>query len=409
MVALALDYRRHVHRQIGYAVLGILLLLGAGYLGYDVYERRSSALPAPSAYTYKVAESVDTNVNYFQNSFYADGPGTNTAYVMDLTNTIDGVFRYSFSASEEQKITYVYDISAVVRGTYAFTNNSDDGDSNVWSQKFQLVRPVYKTITASQFAISPNVEAPYAEYKQMLDELKNGLALPITGDVTVTFSIRVTGDIGGAELDDSRSSSFTAPIGSQIYAVTTKYDKEDTKQVVPIATREGIDKWVQYELYGAIGLGVLALASFVYGLRKKIFKTPYQRELDKIYRYHEGIIVRAGRGADLSGKRVVPVKSFDDMLNLEEELKLPIIAASVSATATQFMIIRDDVVYVYTLGKLPAARHGRSLEEIAEAVKSDTEEAQFDPQEEQPIEPLQPQIEHFPRTSHSQKRPRKIQ
>jgi hypothetical protein len=61
------------------------------------------------------------------------------------------------------------------------------------------------------------------------------------------------------------------------------------------------------------------------------------------------------------------------MLNLEEELKLPIVAAAVSAEATQFMIIRDDVVYVYTLGKLPTKNHGRSLEEIAANVRTTSE------------------------------------
>lgn len=409
MVALALDYRRHVHRQVGYVILGIILLLGAGYLGYDVYERRSSAVPAPSAYTYKVTQSIDTKVHYFQNSFFTDGPETNTAYVMDLTDTIDVTFHYSYSASEEQELTYVYDVTATVRSKYTFSNNENDGASNVWTQKFQLVTPVRRTITASQFAVTPTVTVPYAEYKRLLDELKNSLVLPTDGDITVTFSMHVTGDVGGAELDDARTSSFVVPVGSQIYNITTNYDKEGTRQVVPVAAQEGIDKWTQYELYGAIGLAVLAVAAFVFGLRKKIFKTPYQRELDKIYRYHEGIIVRASRAADLSGKRVMLVKSFDDMLNLEEELKLPIVAASVSATATQFMIIRDDVVYVYTLGKLPAARHGRSLEEIADAVKSDTEEVQFEPQVEQPAESPTPQIEHFPNSSHSQKRPRKIQ
>lgn len=399
MVALALDYRRHVHRQVGYVILGIVLLLGAGYLAYDVYQRRSNVVPAPSAYTYKITQSVDTKVNYFQNSFFTDGPEANTAYIMDLTDTIDGAFHYSYSASEQQELTYVYDVTAIVRSKYTFSNNENDGASNVWTQKFQLVTPVRRTVTASQFAVTPTVTMPYAEYKRLLDELKNSLVLPVDGDITVTFSMHVTGDIGGAKLDDTRTSSFVVPVGSQIYAVTTKYDKEDTKQIVTMAAQEGIDKWTQYELYGAIGLGALAVASFIFGLRKRIFKTPYQRELDKIYRYHEGIIVRASRAADLSGKRVMSVKSFDDMLNLEEELKLPIVAASVSATATQFMIIRDDVVYVYTLGKLPPARHGRSLEEIAEAVKSDTDNVELEPTVE----------EQSPQPSRPPKPPRRIQ
>jgi hypothetical protein len=58
------------------------------------------------------------------------------------------------------------------------------------------------------------------------------------------------------------------------------------------------------------------------------------------------------------------------MLTLEEELKLPIVAASVGVEATRFMIIRDDVAYAYTLGTVAPVNNGRSLEEIAETVRT---------------------------------------
>ena len=86
-----------------------------------------------------------------------------------------------------------------------------------------------------------------------------------------------------------------------------------------------------------------------YGLRKRIFKTSYQRELDKIYRYHDGIIVRTKHPVDISDDKIVPMRSFDDMLNLEEELKTPIIANEISNSSTEFMIIKSGVVYRYVI------------------------------------------------------------
>jgi hypothetical protein len=60
------------------------------------------------------------------------------------------------------------------------------------------------------------------------------------------------------------------------------------------------------------------------------------------------------------------VKGFDDMLNLEEELKVPIVSCEVNEEATRFMIIRDDVVYQYLLGKLSAS-DSMVLREIQDA------------------------------------------
>lgn len=103
-----------------------------------------------------------------------------------------------------------------------------------------------------------------------------------------------------------------------------------------------------------------------FGMRKQIFKSPYQRELDRIYRYHDGLIIKASAHTDLSSKTTVPVQSFEDILNLEEELKSPIVASAAGLNATRFMIIHGDIVYVYTLGKVEKGEvtTGRSIEEI---------------------------------------------
>jgi len=369
MPALAIDYRRHVRRPIGFVVLGVLLLGAAGYFAYDAMLRRANAQPVLSAYTYSVKQAVDKQVVYFPSSFYENGPDKNRGYIMTLTDKILPTFHYSYSASEVQQLSYAYDVRAVLRGQYSLKGDETDM-ADVWSKEFQLVKPVHETVTAKDLSFQPTAEIPFDEYRKLIEELRTSLTLPITSQVTATFTVNVSGVVDGTPFNDLRTASVTVPIEEQIYTISQKYDKDDTKQVMSTTTQAIIDKRAQYEQYAAIGLSVLALASFVYGFRKKIFKTPYQRELDKIYRYHDGIIVRANRLADLAGKRIVSVKSFDDMLNLEEELKLPIVAASVNAEATQFMIIRDDVVYVFTLGKLPSKNHGRSLEEIANTVRT---------------------------------------
>lgn len=381
MPALAIDYRRHVHRPVGFVVLGVVLLLAAGYLGYDSLKRRSvNAAPTPSVYTYSVKQSIDKQVVYFPSSFYDNGPGKNSAYIMSLTDKVIATFHYEYNGSEQQQLSYAYDVRASVKGQYSLKGDESD-TADVWTKEFELIAPVHATVQSDHLSFSPRAEVPFDDYRQLVEQLRSALTLPIQSEVVVTFTINVAGEKDGTPFNDLRTASITIPVEEQIYVIGQKYDKEDTKQVVPKAAQASIDRFAQYEQYAAIGVGVLALVAFAYGFRKKIFKTPYQRELDKIYRYHDGIIVRASRPADLSGKRVVAVKSFDDMLNLEEELKLPIVAAAVSAEATQFMIIRDDVVYVYTLGKLPTTAHGRSLEEIAATVRTE-------PQAPKPPRPL---------------------
>ncbi|MFZ1258552.1 MAG: DUF5305 family protein [Candidatus Saccharimonas sp.] len=350
-MALEIDNKEHARRPIGFVVVGLLLLLVTCYMAYDIVQRKSAAVPASAAYEYKINQSLSSSLSYFDSSFFNNGPGGNTAYVSALTDTITAAFMYNYHASETADITYTYDVKAIVRGNYALQSDSQ-GMASVWSKEDVLVKPITETVNSRDIVISPKVRVAYADYKKDIEQLKTALTLPLSSELTVQLTVRVSGTIGGTEFSDNRVATVSAPLDQSIYMLNVKYDKEDKKQVVPQAEQKSRDAFQQYEIIIAIVLGALGLAAIIFGLRKQIFKTPYQRELERIYRLHDGIIIKASKPADLGDKNVVPVQSFDDMLNLEEELKAPIVASPAGSEATQFMIIRDNVAYLYTLGKV---------------------------------------------------------
>lgn len=113
--------------------------------------------------------------------------------------------------------------------------------------------------------------------------------------------------------------------------------------------------------------------SFVYGMRRQIFKSPHQRQLDRIYRLHDGIIVRIKHPVDVSDSKIDALRSFDDMLNLEEELKVPIVANEISSTTTEFMIVNSGVVYRYTLSDDSSSRSSAVRGMTGEAFKAPRE------------------------------------
>lgn len=339
-------------RPIGVVLLGLALLLIGGYLLYDVERQKSSYVYVPSDYEYNVRQSVNTEVKYLDNSFFPNGPGpNNAAYVKDLTDSITADFYYAFETNEDASLTYTYDVKARVLGKHA--ERGDETKSvNVWSQEYQLAQPVTLTESTRKVTIEPSVEVPFAQYKDTIEQFKTALTVPINSELVVEATIRMNGTIGDIPFEDKRVMSATAPLDQQAYTLAVKYDKEDTKPVVAEGEQDNREQWLRYVTIGAVVAMVLGVGLVGFGFRKQIFKTPYQRELERIYRYHDGIIIKARQPADIEGKRIVPVLSFDDMLNLEEELKSPIVASPAGSEATQFIIIHSDIAYMYTLGKL---------------------------------------------------------
>ncbi|MGB3023217.1 MAG: DUF5305 family protein [Candidatus Saccharimonadales bacterium] len=350
-MALNIDNQHHSYRPVGFAIAGLLLMMLSGFVVYDIVQRKSDAVDIPTAYDYTINQSVDTDITYFNSSFYDRSPGKNTAFIASLTDKVAATFHYDFHGSEDANLTYAYEVKALVRGNHIVQNGVKDIPS-VWSKDIQLIAPKTESVTSNNVSLNPTVSVPYAEYKKQIEQLKSALALPLSSSVTLQFTMKVSGTIGGTPFSDTRQASVVAPIDEQIYTLAVKYDKFDTKQVVPQDTKNNRNTFEQYEMIIAIALIIAGLGLIMFGLRRKIFKSPYQRELDRIYRYHDGIIIKASTETDITGKNIVPVLSFDDMLNLEEELKAPIVANPAGTEAMQFMILHDDTVYLYTLGTL---------------------------------------------------------
>ena len=166
--------------------------------------------------------------------------------------------------------------------------------------------------------------------------------------------------------EDTRVSTISAPLEEQIYQPKIKFDKEASKQIVAEEDREGQAAISRVQIVAGAIIILLGSGLVIFGLRKRIFKTAYQRELDRIYRYHDGLIVRTSRPIDLTDHQVIPMRSFEDMLNLEEELKKPIIADEISSTLTHFLIASSNVLYLY---KLQAQNAKSARDEAEEAVE----------------------------------------
>ncbi len=352
-MALNIGNPTHTKRPLGFVVLACVLLVAAAWL-YLNYETAARAEPvaSPHAYEYKIAQSITNNVDYFDSSFYDKGPTPkDSAYVAELTNKINAQLHYSFTASRETEVHTMY--SAVVTVRQKYMAGADGKDvSNVWTREYPLVKPVTDVRTAKQIDLNPTLSIPFADYRKQMDQFRTALSSPTMSEAIITFTVRASGQVDGTSFDDVRVSTVSMPLDQPVYKLATKFEKDATKQVLAADVKHNQSAMRNYLLYGAIVLAVAATTSFVYGVRKQIFKTPYQRQLDKIYRYHDGIIVKASKEVDLEGKDVVAMQSFDDLLNIEEELKAPIVASRIGDEATRFMIMHNNVVYEYVLGKV---------------------------------------------------------
>ena len=362
----------HSKRPLQYVFLSLLLFAAAGSLAYDVW-RHPAETSAPSVYDYTVKQSMDNSIAYFKSSFYGDTPGQgNSAYVANLTDTVKTTLHYDYKASRTADLTSFYSAVAKVSAKYA-TGTDGKTVATVWSKEYPILKPTSETKTTDQISLHPEATLPFAEYRKDMDQFKTSLAVPVTLEAQLIFVVRTYGTVDGTNLDDVRTSSVTVPLDQPLFTPENKFEKDTTKHVTTKAAKDTEDKLRVYERIAAGVLALLGMMSFVYGMRRQIFKSPHQRQLDRIYRLHDGIIVRTKHPVDVSDSKIVALRSFDDMLNLEEELKVPIVANEISSTTTEFMIVNSGVVYRYTLSDDSSSRSSAVRGMTKEALKAPRE------------------------------------
>jgi hypothetical protein len=338
-------------RPLKFVALGFLLVGLAALLIMISQQSRSSITPKSESYNYSIEQSAIVLPQYRKSSFFGATPDTtNTAFLTDLTDTIEAQFQYNFKASEATDLRYSYQASSKIHSLYGSDKSTANGQATVWSKQFTLLPPVQKVQHSAYLTINPTISIPFANYYKQMEQFRNAYSAPLSSELVVTYVVHLTGNVHGTPLKEDKTSTITIPLDQQIYKISSQYDKTTQHSLALGKTKSLKDIIAKAELPLAVVVLLLGLVSTAYGLRKQLIKSPYQRKLEKIYRYHDGIIIRAKQPPDLSNKNIVDITSFEDMLNLEEELKTPIIASKVNDYTTHFFISRDDIVYVFTLG-----------------------------------------------------------
>lgn len=342
---------KKTRRPLKFVVVGIFLLSAAGGLIYDRLQSQSKLSPVPEPFKYSIQQNVDTRINYRKNSFFDKEQNlSNTAFLTDITDSIDAQFHYNYTSSKATNLTYQYQATAMLRAVYGSDKSSESGRDNVWSKQFILLKPVIKNNSDTSVTINPSIQIPFADYYKQMENFRNAFSAPVNSEMIVTYTVQLTGNINGTPIKETKTSTISVPLDQQIYKVNTQYEKNSKKEIKLANKNSAIDVFAKIEIPLAALLIVAGLGLIVYGFRKQLIKTPHQRKLEKIYRYHDGIIIRAKQPPDLDNKNIVTINRFDDILNLEEELKTPIIASKINDYTTHFIIVRDDIAYVYTLG-----------------------------------------------------------
>lgn len=338
-------------------ILVVLALVGVG--SYLVLNAMSVTKTENDdiLYSYKVKPNLDYKVYLFKNSFidkeYQDM--TEDAYLSDLVNTIKTNFKYQYQASDISDLNYTYDVKALLQGKYKLEEGQDKVE--VWSEEYELIPEKKIELTNSnQFAIDEIVDIDYHFYDEKVSAFRQNLKLPITANLFVTMNINVKGSFNSngekKEFEDNKTIKMTVPLNQQAFNITSDFQKEDSKTFTTSSIEETkkVDK-TQVGIGGALICAGLIVFVVTF---KKIFnikeKSYYEQKRDRYLKEYGDVIIEVVTPVAKKDLKIITVKDLGELVDLEEELRIPIVFyEDPDDFEGEFSIVHDDIMYEYVL------------------------------------------------------------
>lgn len=306
------------------------------------------------AYSYTIRQDQSVLVEYSDNSFFDDNASSGEGYLSSLTDVIKANFEYSLKSSLDKDLYFDYDIDAVVTATHR--ESSGDEAIKVWQKSYPIHQGQAKPAVDGEVLVNQSVEVPFREYNEQVARLSSELGVPLAGSLDVIFSVKSEAEVAGEIVAVSDRSSFSVPLVKAVFAVSPQYEDGRDVVVESMDSRyESVRPMLPWVFITGVALSAAMSIAYYYGDKQSgsFKKGSYQRELSNIYRLHDGVIIRTNDRIKTEGSKVIALQTFNDLLSMSEQLQLPIIASEIDHRSTQFVVTRDDTLFIYTLGRAP--------------------------------------------------------
>lgn len=303
-------------------------------------------------YAYNITRNSDYKV-YLKNNNYINQEymGMNATYITDLVDYIDANFRYNYNVS--QKATSKCNYSVVAELNVEYYPVGQTQGTKLWSKEYSIIEPKQLQIESNQININENVKIDFNLYNSEIKKFKEQFGLPIKSYLNV--KLVVNSEINVAENQkiekDSSVINLKMDLNQPVFSIVQDYEPTNNGQVMD---DENINNGSNMIL---LLIGILVLVISAVGIlniiRKIIFaerKSDYEIALNRILKNYGDIVAEIVTPTETEGMKAIDVKNFDQLLDIEEEIRMPILFyEKIPGEEGEFTIIYDNIVYRYIL------------------------------------------------------------
>lgn len=335
--------------KIFWATISLIVLIMCLWIIFDCFKKTPDREEFIMNYSSKT--NVDYKVYLKPNKFYEQKYLTkDKKYISNIIDYIEMDFNYLFNSTKALDCSYNYKVSAHISSQYELNGVV----AELWKKNYTLL-PLKSEVKNDciNFKINETLRIDYEQYDNLSKNFKEQYGVLANTDLTITIDISTKGKLHGNKSDvkDSKSITLVMPLNKAVTDVTLNGISPTTKNVTEFIKGE---VKINYVLLIPCIIFALISAPICFISFYKLFKitnvSQYIVQQKKILKNYGDIIAEVTTKPDLVGLKIIEVKDFEDLINIEEELRVPILFYELQKEdESWFIITTGNQAYRYIL------------------------------------------------------------
>lgn len=295
---------------------------------------------------YSEKSNLDYKVYLFKNDFYEQSYlGKDMLYVASLIDKIHLDFKYNFQMQDKETLDFSYKIVSKL----SITNS--EGTKAYFEKTYTLLdsKTVSMKNSTSQ-EIAEAIDIDYPHYNSLANNFKNAYGVDADSSLTVYMIIdKKNTDNSSFKLDNSSMLNVKIPLSER--SVNIELDYKD------ISNTSNIIKNKEFKISNIILLCIsvlLILGALIYVIKIVLIinkisskKSAYDKYISKILKEYDRLIAESTTMLSFENKEIIKVGKFTELLDIHDNLQLPIMYYEVNEhELSYFYINHNDVVYL---------------------------------------------------------------
>jgi len=336
-----IDYNVRLTARLGMFVTLLLLII--------ILLQNTFDLTSTTMINYNENSNLDYKVYLKPNEFYDEEYlGKDKVYVASLIDKVAIDFIYNFNIEKKSDITFNYDVIGKV------TIDDSSSGKNFFEKEYILLNNKTSAIkNSTNFNLLEKVEIDYDYYNKLASNFKQKYGVETNSNLTVYLRINKQSDINNTTNASANSEMYVQiPLSQKSIDIEMNYKDINNSSYI-IETNESITDNIIFGIASFIVLIILIIVSvrlvrLLGMLRTK--KSVYDKYIEKILNENDRLIVENMTGPDLINNNVIRISQFEELLDVRDNIKLPIMYYVITKhTKCYFYIKHDKDLYLLTI------------------------------------------------------------